>query len=140
MEKILPSAFCLVHDNLTNQLRSEVTISIPGSNRKVTCMGIWDTGANMSGITTQMVQQLKLEGLHAGFANVVSPLLKNKQERRIFTVSLLLENAIEFQAIKVHENEQLDEEENGILIGMDIINQGNFVVSNQGGECLLNSV
>ena len=89
--------------------------------------GIWDTGANCSAITQKVVDALSLEPVnfvvvgHAhGFADTGE-----------YLVNFSLPNMIGISQLRVIRG-MFDDCD--ILIGMDIINRGDFAVSNYNGK------
>lgn len=90
-------------------------------------VGIWDTGATGTVVTKKVADDLKLPPIgkvkvyHAdgeGWANV-------------YLVNLLLRNGVGFKSLRVTEGKL-----NGadVLIGMDVITQGDFAVTNLNGN------
>ena len=137
MDKVLPGCFTIEFDGLRDQLRSEVTIFLPGSNRTFSCFAIWDTGANESSITKNVIDHLKLRGLKIGDTKVQGVLTEKEVKRDAYAIGVTIENSVSINFLRVHDNQFLDLPENGMLLGMDVIQRGNFVVSNQGGKTRL---
>lgn len=89
--------------------------------------GLWDTGASGTVISQNVVQQLNLKPIskakvyHANGSSVVN----------VFAINLFLPNQVAFPFVKVTEGVL-----NGtdLLIGMDVITQGDFSISNLGGK------
>lgn len=92
---------------------------------------LWDTGATGSCITPRVVRELglqptgKIKCFHAQGESLVSK----------YVVNIGLPNNVEIPMIPVAEAA-----ENGafdVLIGMDIITQGDFLISNAGGRTIV---
>ena len=88
---------------------------------------LWDTGATLSMITIRVVEDLNLRTdgnitlRHAGGQAKGVP---------IFYVNLLLYNNVEITDLRVG---LVDIRDSDVIIGMDIINRGDFAVSNRNG-------
>ncbi|MES2315381.1 MAG: aspartyl protease family protein [Patescibacteria group bacterium] len=100
---------------------------------------IWDTGATNSAITKKVVNNLKLspsgiaESRHADGKSLVNTYL----------VSISLPNKVLFEGVRVSEvklipdDNQKEEEQPQLLIGMDIISMGDFAVTTYNGKTAL---
>jgi len=88
---------------------------------------LWDTGATFTTITRRVVEELRLQigGYitlnHAGGQTEGAP---------IFYINLLLYNNVEIADVRVGLVDITDPD---VIIGMDIINRGDFAVSNRNG-------
>lgn len=90
-------------------------------------IGLWDTGASGTVITKRVVDELDLKPIgqakvfHANGESIVN----------VYAINLFLPNQVAFQFIKVTEGVL-----NGfdLLIGMDIITNGDFSITNVGGK------
>ena len=128
-------------DSIQDTLYSDVGVSAydktkdnraqfePG--RTKTFRGVWDTGANCSVITQKIIDALSLEPVnftvigHAhGFADTEE-----------YMVNFALPNGIGVFRLRVVRGVMDDFD---ILIGMDIINRGDFAVSNFNGKTTFN--
>lgn len=93
----------------------------------MSCTAIWDTGANGSVISSQIVRALgikpfrKARVIHAGGESVVNTYL----------VNILLPNQVEIKTLQVTEGAFTDTD---ILIGMDIIAMCDFAISLPNGK------
>lgn len=116
------------YNSVALELRSEITIfsGIPAvgplQGRQYTAL--WDTGATGTCITKRVVEELGLKPI--GKANCSHPGGCEMRDR--YLVSLVLPNKVGVQDISV-----VDVEQDGgidVLIGMDIITMGDFVLTN----------
>jgi hypothetical protein len=124
-------------DSIKDTLCSDVSVSAYDktrdvrsqfdSGRTMVFQGMWDTGANCSVITQKVVDALSLEPVnfvvvgHAhGFADTEE-----------YLVNFGLPNGIGISQLRVIRGVFDDFD---ILIGMDIINRGDFAVSNYNGK------
>lgn len=90
-------------------------------------VGLWDTGATGTVISTDCAKKLGLKPIgktkvyHADGDSIVN----------VYAINLFLPNQVAFPFVKVTEGKL-----NGtdLLIGMDIISRGDFVVTNFGGQ------
>ena len=88
---------------------------------------LWDTGATNSMVSKRVVEDLGLEA--EGFTNVLHVGGVSENIPRYF-VNLVLLTEVHFPRVSVAEGILLG---NDVLIGMDIINRGDFAVSNRNG-------
>ncbi|MBQ6952438.1 MAG: retroviral-like aspartic protease family protein [Bacteroidales bacterium] len=126
-----PVAFTLRHANLTPDLMTPVRIhDAHASNEQVTPDGflsydaLWDTGAMASVISTEVVKDLNLSPIsqcmtyHAQGQSLVN----------VYMVDMILPNKILVRDIQVTEGHLNGF---GMLIGMDIINLGDFALTHK---------
>lgn len=90
-------------------------------------IGLWDTGASGTVITKNVVDKLGIQPIgkskvfHANGESIVNR----------YAINLFLPNQVAFQFVKVTEGKL---EGFDLLIGMDIINNGDFSITNVGGK------
>jgi len=118
-----------------NVLTSDVFLSqafdpvrSPIEPERKTFQAIWDTGASGSVITARVVKELNL--VPTGRADVYTA--SGQHNVNTYLVNILIPPGVQFVALRVTEGEitgGLD-----VLIGMDIIGQGDFAVTNENGE------
>lgn len=87
---------------------------------------IWDTGATNSVITQAVIDACGL--IPTGMARV--HVVTGPSESETYLVNIALPNKVMFHSVRVTKGILPDAD---ILIGMDIINQGDFAVTNLGG-------
>lgn len=90
-------------------------------------VALWDTGATTSSITKNVVDRLNLA--QSGFATVNHA--GGESRVNTYFVNILLPNNVGVSGVKVTEGilHGFD-----ILIGMDIISHGDFIISNANGK------
>ena len=94
-----------------------------------TFQALWDTGATRSSITQNVVQSLAL--IHTTFTDVehAGGITNNVP---VYLVNIVLPNRVQFSGVEVAESKlppNID-----VIIGMDIITQGDFAVTNRGSK------
>lgn len=92
-------------------------------------MAVWDTGASASVITERVVFECGLKQI--SFQEVYTASAKYNAE--VYLVSLALPNNVGFVSVKVTKGD-LGKGGPDVLVGMDIITQGDFAVTNHGGR------
>ncbi len=117
------SAFTTYNTNIVNKLINDVIIQYNGNSLQV--KALWDTGATCSCISNDVVKQLAL--IPTGKVNISTP--SGVSERNTYLVDLNLPNNVTINDLVVADSE-IGSQSIGMLIGMDIINQGDFSVSN----------
>ena len=133
-------AFTLDHIGLAKSLQTPCGIcegiSIDDLNRGVKhplvtqVTAIWDTGAEMSSISEEVVQSMGL--VPVGRARNYTA--GGEIEVNIYVINILLPCDVNFAMIPVTGNDLGDAD---MLIGMDIISKGDFAVTNVDGKTTL---
>lgn len=89
---------------------------------------VWDTGAWASAISPRVVKALGLIPTGWGFSDTAA----GRSQVQKFGVNILLPNGVGFRSVEVScNNMKVD-----VLIGMDIISQGDFCVTNKDGKSI----
>ncbi|MDR0561592.1 MAG: hypothetical protein LBG73_02775 [Spirochaetaceae bacterium] len=89
---------------------------------------LWNTGAGMSVISTKIVEKLALSSAGMGTLTGIGGILRTK----LYDVSVTLPNKLIFPQICVAEWE--GHRNYDMLIGMDIISRGRFVIDSGAGN------
>lgn len=109
------------------QLINEVSLAFGGN--EVTVKALWDTGASSSCVSHDVVSDLGLTAI--GKCMVSTP--TGSKEVDTFCLDARLPNNVNFEGIVVMDSE-IGNQGIGMLVGMDIIGQGDFAVSNHDGR------
>ena len=88
---------------------------------------LWDTGATNSVITEQVVQKCNLVPTGKTFVYGVN----GRHLADTFVISIQLQGVVLFPYLRVTKGDFLGAD---VLVGMDIINQGDFAVTNRNGQ------
>lgn len=136
-----PKSFTVFSTGISNVLTCSVGISKPFKsdqdysinnhspiNYKKYFTAIWDTGATRSVISSKVVQECGLSP--TGMAKVFTA--NGEMVANVYRLSVFLPNKIVFPYVAVTEGKIADTED--VLIGMDIINSGDFAVTNFDGQ------
>lgn len=89
-------------------------------------VGIWDTGATNSVITQDIIDTLHLRPV--GMKRISTS--GGIYDRYVYLISVTLESHAHFPVLEAVEGHILGSD---VLIGMDVITQGDFAITNQGG-------
>lgn len=89
----------------------------------------WDTGATGTCISKELVNKLKL--IPTGLVNVHTPSGIGTMNK--YMINLVLNNEVRFVNLSVMDSE-IGKQGIDVLIGMDIISNGDFAVSNYDGK------
>jgi len=130
-------AFTLDHNGLAKSLQTQCGIcegiSVDDLNKGAkhppitNVTAIWDTGAEMSSVSEKIVQAMGL--VPVGRARNYTA--GGEIDVNIYVINILLPCNVSFAMIPVTGNDLGDAD---MLIGMDIISQGDFAVTNAGGK------
>lgn len=129
-------SFTLKASGLARVLVTEVKVGLPfelgkkyvNSNDPKTYRGIWDTGATQSMITERVVRDCGLSPV--GMINVNTA--GGAGRAPTFLVSLWLPNRVCLPSVLVSQGDLMEEFQ--LLIGMDVIGMGDFVINNKDGK------
>ena len=125
-------AFTTKAPALVNRLLNKAVISYNGTNEEV--FALWDTGATGTCISTEVAHQLGL--ISTGMKNIQTP--SGSSQVNTYLVDIILPNNVRIPNVEVCDSaigtQQIGQHSLGMLIGMDIINLGDFTVSNHNGQ------
>lgn len=124
-----PKSFTAKSDGLVRVLASPIIIRNEINDFSGQITGIWDTGATGSVITKNVVNALQL--IPTGVTKVHTA--NGETTQNTYTVDIILPNSVRVQRVKVTEVVDLSGGCDA-LIGMDIINLGDFSVTNHTGK------
>jgi predicted aspartyl protease len=91
-------------------------------------VAIWDTGATASVITEKVVFECGLKQISIQDVHTAS----ETYQAEVYLISLTLPNNVHFAAVRVTKGKLVGEFD--VLVGMDVITQGDFAVTNHGGK------
>ena len=127
-------AFTSKYNGRVNVLKNEVQISkgfdpqrtsIPPALKKY--LAVWDTGATGCVVSRKVVEELDLKPIGMTIVQTAG----GRTTSPVYLVNIFLPNKVAFPRIKVTEGHLIN---SNVLIGMNIINQGDFAVSNKEGK------
>ena len=123
------SAFTTYGEKLQNRLHNFVDIGYAGNSVRV--LALWDTGATNSCISDEVAKQLCL--IPTGKEEIRTP--SGCSIRNAYLVDVCLPNNVVIDNLKVIDS-AIGAQGIGMLIGMDIIQRGDFSVSNYKGKTI----
>ena len=101
---------------------------------KIQTLGLWDTGATGSVITKKTAESLKLSPIKK--ATVIG--VHGKKSVNVYFVNIALHNKNITLNAAVTECDELSDDNNiGMLIGMNIITMGDFAITNFKGNTVM---
>lgn len=118
-----------LYDSISTLLTSCITLK--NENKTIIVNAIWDTGATNSCISRKAIEQLAL--LPKENRNFYSALNAEVKQVDMYKVDIIISNDIYYNEILVAES-NTEIQGFDFIIGMDIINQGDFAVSNCNGK------
>ena len=124
----MPSLINL-YDSISTLLTSSITIK--NENKIIIVNAIWDTGATNSCISRKTIEQLAL--LPKENRNFYSALNSEIKEVPMYKVDVIISNDIYYDEVLVAES-NTEIQGFDFIIGMDIISQGDFAISNCNGK------
>ena len=124
---VLASAFVIREPGIRDTLKSDVTIHYNGNS--ITVKALWDTGANVSCVSEDVVSKLGL--VMTGIVPRSTP--SGHDVANTYLVDVTLPNNVHVPGLRVCDS-KIGDQGIGMLVGMDIINKGDFLVSNYNGK------
>jgi predicted aspartyl protease len=122
-------SFTFDYNGISKYLFTPVELQdVKNSKDSIKITALWDTGADCSLIKQEVVSKLNLKYISKGFFSTPSD---KKILCNIYVVNLFLPNIPMIPNIQVIEGHLNDCD---MLIGMDVITQGDFAVSNFEGN------
>ncbi|MBP9758989.1 retroviral-like aspartic protease family protein [Candidatus Dojkabacteria bacterium] len=129
-------AFTTNYSSISNILFNTIKVNTPileknpvNIHEGTEVKAIWDTGATNSVISSKVVKMLDLKPVSKVFVNTAN----GKTEQYVYYVSMFLPNKVLIPLVKVTECSDISDNEFDMLIGMDVINQGDLAISNLNG-------
>ncbi len=124
-------AFTSNYERIVNACYMQVDISpIDNTSKTIKVYGVWDTGATSSAIHTKHVQALNLPTTTMCRVNTASGTVN--ATKHLINMKLPNGNVL---TVQVTATDLVDTD---MLIGMDIISQGDFAISNYNGKTIVN--
>jgi len=117
-------AFTIENNTLARRLISEVNVLYNGKNIKV--IALWDTGATGTCVSEELAKNLFMTS--TGKMNMSTP--SGTKIVDTYLVDIALPNNVIIKDLKVCESDNIKKQGIDVLIGMDIILNGDFTVSN----------
>jgi hypothetical protein len=133
-----PQSFTTFHQGRSNVLFNEVQITLPfdpssskpSSTSARKYIAIWDTGATNSVITKKVIDECQLKP--TGMVQISG--VHGSQNVETYLVSVILPNAVTIPSLRVSRGTLVGKAD--VLIGMDIIGNGDFLVTTRGGKTI----
>lgn len=122
------------YNGISNIIVSDVEIKNPFNNKVINAQGIWDTGAQGSVVTKKAADRLGLIPIGATMIRGVH----GAREVNVYRVTITLNNKSITLTTNVTECDDLSADDSiGMLIGMNVINLGDFSISNYMGNTVM---
>lgn len=119
-------AFTYKYKPIANRLITPVTISSDGKSIEIDAL--WDTGASGTNISKEVVSSLGLVATGMTYVQTAGGIITSGT----YLVDVLLPNKVLISNVKVCDSE-IGNQGIGMLVGMDLISMGDFVISSFGG-------
>lgn len=119
---------------IQSQITTEITITNIYNGKSVKTVGIWDTGATKSCISKSLADELELKPINRA---IVQGVHDSKEVNVFFANFTLLNEQISLNITPTECDELSKDGKIRVLIGMDIINMGDFCITNLGGQTVM---
>lgn len=121
-------AFTTTYQHISNQLISPATVFVTDDSQ-YEIKALWDTGATNSCISTELSQKMGLKMV----SQTVIQTPSGQAAKNTYIINVKLPNNLIIQNLPVADSE-IGKQGFDLLIGMDIISNGDFSVSNFQGK------
>jgi predicted aspartyl protease len=128
MPKTQHFTFSCNYRKLVDRVTSEVMLFMPETGGRISVNALWDTGASLSAISTQIADKLRITPVETRPLSTAN----GEVESAVALISLELPNGgiiRDSRAAICNLNDGTD-----MIIGMNIINLGDFTVSSANNE------
>lgn len=116
-------AFAMRKESIEKSLKTVVKLVVEDKSKEV--IALWDTGATNSCISIDAVQSLDL--IPTGKINIRTP--SGEDTVNTYLIDVILPNDVSIKNLMVCDS-KIGSQGIGMLVGMDIISKGDFLVSN----------
>lgn len=130
-----PKAFTLSFDGIAMELRTNIGVTLGNSltvqkeNREINnFVGVWDTGATHTAINNNVIDKCNLQPIAKTKTSTAAGII----DSNVYLIDLLLPNGVivqDVQATSMNMESSID-----ILVGMNVINTGDFSITNLNGK------
>ena len=127
------SAFTVKANGIANSLKTQIWIKSENDSCEVDAL--WDTGATGSCISEEVAKRLGL--VSTGMCAIKTP--SGTLDVAMYLVDIQLPNNVLLKDVVVMES-KIGDQGLGALIGMNIINAGDFAVTNHNGKTVFSYV
>ncbi len=122
------------YTGISNSIVTPAILKNPFTGQILDTQGLWDTGATDSVITKSSAAKLGLIPTSKATVNGVH----GQKDVNVYYVNITLNNNNITLNTKVTECEELSSDHSvGMIIGMNIICQGDFAITNMGGQTVM---
>ena len=126
-------AFSKRYNGIPSVLNVNISISSTMSKsnkRSLNCVGIWDTGATCSAISSDVVKQCGLVPIGKATVHTAG----GQVSQNVYLVDIKLPNNVVVKSVKVTEIPQINGAD--ALIGMDIMSLGDMALTHYNGKTI----
>ena len=123
MARSIKNSFTIMYNGVVDKITTDTTIVNADNN--LTVKALWDTGANCSCISEELVKLLNLSP--AGKVSFYTP--SGSGLAYTYLVDIILPNNMKIKQVKMCSS-KIGAQYLDLLIGTDIINKGDFAISN----------
>lgn len=134
---IMANALTKIYDDIVDCITTNVTVRNAFDNSVVATTGIWDTGATSSVITKSTAQKLGLKPVSIAKVRGVH----GEHCANVYVVEITLHNNQITLITSVTECDELSGDGSiGVLVGMDIIQMGDFCITHENGKTIMSFI
>lgn len=127
-------ALTKTYSGLSNRIITPIKVTNPKTGAIIETFGVWDTGAQCSVIRQDLVDLLNLE--YRGMKHIIG--IQSEEDRPTYFANVKLNNEqISTDMLITGVNAFSKDENEGMLIGMDIISKGDFSITNFQGNTVM---
>ena len=128
-QRINSKALSRVYGGISRVVSTPAKISYSGKNFLNELIAIWDTGANLTVISERIAAEFGLVPVGAEEVSTAN----GKTTVNVYLLDVILPMGVVFPSMKVIDAKM----ECDMLIGMDIMTQGDFAITNHNGKTVM---
>jgi gag-polyprotein putative aspartyl protease len=126
-------AFTKEHESLVNAIHTLANVSLPNEILpNQTIKALWDTGATHTAISERLALKMQLPIEDFVRVSTATGILRVP----VYLIRLGLPNDFIFEEVEAVEFSYTDEDDYDLIIGMDVMNQGDLSITNFEGKTL----
>lgn len=116
---------------IVDRIVTNISIESNVINGYIKCKALWDTGATTSGLSQDLINRIGLSPIKRG---ITSNGVSGKFSTDVYRINISID---EFWSCGGIQAVRYDLDDCDLLIGMDVISQGDFAVKNVNGKTVM---
>lgn len=129
MSVIKECKYTVEFDKIVNEIITNATIMYERRKYLRSYRALWDTGSTHTNVSKDVASKLGLKAVDKGTLDTPA----GQIQCNIYKVDIILDSNVSINNVRVFESE-IGSQDIDLLIGMDVIQRGEFIISNSEGK------